>query len=348
MTGSRLGTALLVALVAGSSACDEALGPAGEFDARGSAETVEAMVAVTDGLGPAFASLEAAGEILPGETMPGLVWDGSLPPTLAASLRDAASQRADGYIPAEVLGVTFVWSEQEGGYVAGELEGAPEDGIRVLYYAVDPITEEPASPLNALGHVDLRELSTEASNRLGVEVVNTAGQQPVTLADYHVDGSFTWTQSSFEVSSEAVGYLSDGTDRLDFDFSQSLDVTDQVPTLTQDFAMSLAGADQAVSWQSTLSGDAATESGTLSVLATIVNGAEEVVLDLTGESELVDGEIRYQGVAVAFIGGTFEEPEFTDVNGDPLSAGQWAALSDVWQAFDALFELADGLLTASE
>lgn len=340
------GAGVVFGLMAVIGGCDDTLLPAGDFDARASAETMEALVAVADGLGPAFASLERAGEVLPGEAMPGLVWDGELPRSSAASLR-AASSGSEAYVPAELLGVTFVWSEQEGRYTASELEGAPADGVRILYYAVDPISEEPASPLNPLGYVDLRDLGTESSNRLGVEVVNTAGPAPVTLADYYVDVAFTWTQSSFAGSSEAVGYLSDGTDQLDFDLSQGVELVDQTLALTQDFSMSLAGADQAVAWESTVTGDTA-ESGTLSVLATITNGAEEVVLDLTGENDFLDGEVRYQGVTVAYIGGSFDEPEFTDGNGDPLSAAQWSAMADVWAAFDALFDLAEELLSAGE
>jgi hypothetical protein len=160
-----------------------------------------------------------------------------------------------------------------------------------------------------------------------------------------VDVSFTVTQSSLDAASEAVGYLSDGTERLNFDLSQEVALSETELVVTQAFAMALEGRDQSVSWQSTLSGDPANETAELSVLATVTNGAEEVVLDLTGAGDVLDGEIRYQGATVAYIGGTFAEPEFTDPNGDPLSSAQWSALTEVWQAFEGLFELADGLLT---
>jgi hypothetical protein len=326
-------------------ACDDGSSPATEFDAESTAEVMAELASVSAELEPALASLEAASEVLPGESMAGLVWDGAAPQPSVSALRAVAELRAEASFPAEVLGVTFVWDVAEGRYVASELEGAPADGLRVIYYAVDPVTREPASPLNELGHVDLRDLSTEASNRLAVEVVSTASPTPVALASYYVDVSFTITQSSLDVASEAVGYLSDGTERLDFDLSQDVALSETELVVTQAFAMALEGRDQGVSWQSTLSGDPANETAELSVLATVTNGAEEVVLDLTGAGDVLDGEIRYQGATVAYIGGTFAEPEFTDPNGDPLSSAQWSALTEVWQAFEGLFELAEGLLT---
>lgn len=343
-TWLRAGAVMALVAMAGG-ACDDGAAPDVDFDPQAAADAMESMVATTDGLADALGSMAAASTLFEGTTA-SVLPDGPRIAPEAEALRQLAAAGALGFFPSNFLGVTFVWSEIERHYVASEMTGAPEDGIRIIYYAVDPITEQPASPLNPLGHVDLRDLSTPASDRLGVTIMRDGQTGP--LADYFIDVSHAVTETMISVDVLADGYLSDGTDQLNFALGQGLQLSETQLVLTQDYAMDLEGTDIGVSYHATLTGDAQSETGSLSATATITNGPETVTLELDAEDQALDGVVRYQGVAVAYIGGTFDQPTFTDRNGDPLSQEDLQALADLWQAVGSLFDIAEGIFSVTE
>ena len=232
--------ALVLFALAGLAACDDSTGPGADFDAVASADAMATMVATGEELAPAFGSMQAAGDLFVDESVAMLVASGpALDPAVTSRLAEAPGTRA--FFPSNYLGVTFAYSEAEGRYLPTEAAGAPADGIRILYYAVDPYTGEPqvGSPL---GHIDLRDLSGATSSRLTVEVVNTAGAAPVTLADYLVDVAWTFTDGALGAETRSEGYLSNGSERLDFDLEQAVLLSETEVRFTQDYAMSLAGA----------------------------------------------------------------------------------------------------------
>lgn len=337
----RSGT-VMVLLVAAAAACDDGAAPDVDFDPQAAAEAMESMVAATEGLEDAMGSMAAAAPLLEGGSAASLMPDGRRLYPEAAALRELAEASALGFFPSNYLGVTFVWHEGEGQYAPSELTGAPVDGIRIIYYAVDPVTHEPASPLNALGHVDLRDLSTPASDRLGVVIVRD-GEPSTTLADYYIDIAYGVTETETSVDVSSVGFLSNGTDQLNFDLSQALVLTESQIVLVQDFAVDLEGTDIGVAYEATLTGDASTESASLEFRTTITNGPETVTMELSLEGETLDGVVLYQGVEVAYIGGTSAQPTFTDRNGDPLSEEDLEALADLWEGLGNFFAFVEGV-----
>jgi hypothetical protein len=52
-------------------------------------------------------------------------------------------------------GRTLEWNPEGGRYVESSLAGAPQDGLRVILYAIDAGTGRPALPLSAVGALDL-------------------------------------------------------------------------------------------------------------------------------------------------------------------------------------------------
>lgn len=343
----RLAPALV--LLTALAACDDATGPGSDFDATAAADVMESMVATSDGLEDAFASMEAAGTLFQNEGTALLVAGG---PTVDADRiqRYVAGpfDPAAAFFPANYLGVTFEYSEAEGHYVPTELEGAPEDGIRIIYYAVDPFTHEPQAEA-PLGHIDLRDLSSASSDRLGVEVVNTSGDAPVTLASYTVDVSWTLTETSIGAAVASEGYLSNGQDQLNFDLANTISLSESEVVLTQDYGMDLEGTDLSVAYLGEVVADPSAESGgTLSMTATVTHEGQAVVFDVVATDEALDGTVSYgvggSSTIVAYIGGTPEAPEFTDAGGNEIDPSELEALQVVFGALSALFELAEGIL----
>ena len=336
-------SALLLAVVLGVAACEDGTSPAADFDAQEAAQTVASLTAAVEAesLENAFTSVENAGMLFSSTSMQLLAQS---PLELDVSTMDSQADVAADVIPNEVWGTTYVWSTDSLRYVAADVAGAPENGVRVVWYAIDPSTGIPAEPLNALGYVDLSDESTMESNRLAVTVFRYADE--VTLADYYFDLSFAFTQSSFSFDVASMGYLSNGTDQLNFDVSQSLSATETEVTIDQAYALDLEGTDRAVSFEATVTADPQSESEdpeTMVAEATISNGARTVRLEIGYQNEALDGTIYDNGTPVVLISGTFENPVFTDTDGNELTQQQIDALQTLWDAIGEVFEFVEEL-----
>ncbi len=133
-------------------------------------------------------------------------------------------------IPPAALGKTFEYDLQTNQYADLGTLGAPAGGIRIILYAVDPITGQIViQPLTQTGYVDLIDLQPGSPSAKQIEVilVGTTGQTPVTYADYTVGVTVT-SASSFSATS--AGYVTNGTDRADFTLSVSVSVPSQTQT----------------------------------------------------------------------------------------------------------------------
>jgi len=134
-------------------------------------------------------------------------------PRRLQALRRAAGALGSGIsasvIPPQYLGQTFVWDD-----------AGPSNGVRIILYALNPVTGAVAEPSSAVGFADLLDESTTspAVNKLHVIVKDgtPASPGPVTYADYSVSGSVTGSPPTAFTAS-AIGFVSDGTHTLSFD-----------------------------------------------------------------------------------------------------------------------------------
>src|SRR5207245_9551808 len=96
----------------------------------------------------------------------------------------------------------------------------PSNGVRLILYALNPVTGAVAEPSSAVGFADLLDESTTspAVNKLHVIVKDgtPASPGPVTYADYSVRGSVTGRPATAFTAS-AIGFVSDGAHPLSFD-----------------------------------------------------------------------------------------------------------------------------------
>jgi len=143
-------------------------------------------------------------------------------PRRLQALRRAAGALGSGIsasvIPPQYLGQTFVWDDATHKYVVGP-DAGPSNGVRIILYALNPVTGAVAEPSSAVGFVDLLDESTTspAVNKLHVIVKDgtPASPGPVTYADYSVSGSVTGSPATAFTAS-AIGFVSDGTHTLSF------------------------------------------------------------------------------------------------------------------------------------
>lgn len=341
---------VLAALSISLIACDDATAPLGAFDPQLTAEAMSEMAVAGEGAGEAFAGLALAGDLFSGSTAADL-----LPSPEQGLLMDPAGARSYAtsaatapFFPSNYLGVTFVWSHGQQRYVESADAGAPADGIRLIYYAVNPATGRPAQPITPLGHIDLRDLSGAASQRLGVAVVETAGEADITRADYVVDASYTATDQEMSVRQAAGGYLSDGVHRLDFDLVNEATMTETDFLLEQTYEIALADSDARVAYEGSIAGEWAAEEGTLEIAASVEGNGTTVRFELGATGDAIEGGVYHGSMLVATISGTGDQPVFTNaVTGEPLTPEQLEALAEIFHAVEGLLDLAAGIFPAA-
>lgn len=342
---------LAAALGLSMAACGDATGPASDFDAQAVAETVEAMVsaAETDELGEAYGSLQLADYLFSGVSVDLAVTAPlGLDAASVASFAAPPGEPAADVIPTEYHGTTFQWDEGEGAYVASDITGAPSDGVRVIFYVLDPATGMPASPLELLGYVDLRDLSTTDVNRISVEVIQTVGSTHVTLASYTLDVAYTFEQTSLAIDGSMAGYLSDGTDQVDFELSQALLFTETEISLDQAYTLDLDGTASAMSFtssSSTSTQSPAQEPDNLEATTEITNGDWLVVIESTWSNSTLEGTITEDGETKVLISGGLDDPTFTDTAENPLTQEQQTALESIWDALGRMFDFAETMFS---
>jgi len=252
---------------------------------------------------------------------------------------------AEPVFPPELLGTTFEWNLLEGHYVPTERAGAPANGIRFILYAIDPLTRTPTDPLVETGHLDLTDEGGTSTTRLGIEAVS--GSE--TLIDYFIELSYVILgENDISVTVAAEGFISDGVDRLDFVLSQGATLRGSTETIDMDLVYSLSLAGQNVSvtvemhGEFDFSGDIPIEAA--SVELRVQNGTEFVDFEMTlGADNSLTGVIQYNGVDVVYISGTEGDPVFESATGEPLTLEEVAALVDLFDMINDVFDLVEEL-----
>jgi hypothetical protein len=330
----KLGSGLLI--LAAAVACSDSTGPE-NFDPVDTQQKADVILAAFED-NPALLSLSA----LQGLTFAPLV-QATAPgapamlaaPGVSARLRAVAtaapsfgSAAPTAIFPADLLGTTFVWSEQEGRYVQDpQRTGAPDDGVRLILYAVDPVLHRPLTPVagNEVGYLDIIDESTPSADALHlIAVVND-----VTYLDYVA--SAVQTTSGLTLSAE--GYISDGSDQVDFDLSLSGNES----SFTLDYL--LTHEDGSIRLAGTSNGEDDAD-----LTLTISDGDNTIALEIHFTPSTVSGTIEYNGQVAVEISGTPEEPVFTRADGTPLTEQEIAALRHLGFLVEVIFDHFDNLL----
>jgi len=355
---------LLTSLAFLLSACGDD-GPAGpdpgaDFDAVAAANSVEEMTAPPKENPDLTATLDLiSGEVgeqagLPALAAPIGVRDGrpAFDPgaleRLEEELRsggEADRIRASLLLPEPLLGTTLVWNPDTQDYeIDPERTDAPSNGIRFVMFAVNPITGRPAEPLSEIGFVDLLDESTADSGlRLRVRAVDTSGSSEVVLLDYFVEGTFVLAGES-RVELAAEGFLSDGTDRVDFSLAQEITVP-AGSSLAEGATSYRLWIEDGASLLLETTGSFDLQSGEAAALAvtlTLEEGADAVVLGVEFSPDgALDGSVSFNGEPVILVSGTVDEPEFTRPDGSALTESEREALETLLQSVEEILAFAE-------
>lgn len=246
-------------------------------------------------------------------------------------------------VPADIEGETLVWDVDSVAYVVDETRSdAPANGVRVVYYAMNPFTGRPATPLVALGTIDLTDEDVPEEERLGIEIVDRPESGPVVLLDYTVGYSGSPMQSAGDLTFTGIG--SHGTTEFDltqaFTWSEAedtdaaaLDYQYASPDGSIRVRMDAVSAFEAPSWED------------VAVLVDVAGEGREVALDVAIEAGGgLDGEIRLDGVAVVAIGGVDGDPTFSYPDGGSLTSSEVESLRQLWTLVSQVLTVSNALL----
>ena len=337
--------ALLASLtVFGLGACDDGTNPAASFDP---ADATQAAVAVLGAFAdnPALDALTVLESGLPGFAPAPASANAGLPlpdegplanlRALDRLLTFPSPSESAALFPADLLGTTLVYNPAIGQYeVDPAATGAPENGIRIVLYAVDPVLRQPVEPLTSVGYLDLTDESTVAADRVGIVAV--IGD--VTYIDYLGSATVLTTGLTFG----ATGYFSDGTSVVDFDLTHSWSQTDGF-VLT--YAIDAHPIDSQTITTTILADLRLDPTGeTAAYVLTVQHRRETVTLDLVGSSAALSGTVSHNGTTVAQVSGTPDQPVFTDGDGNPLADEQIQSLGELFLSITAIVRGFDVLL----
>jgi hypothetical protein len=349
-----IAAAALAALAAGCNG--DSTAPDAPFDPAGTSSDMSAIETSFDS--PALLSFTAASPEISATTGGAAAMALRAAPTLAlvtggksgATAYAAALARsyaapnrpslAVSGIPAELLGVTFVYDTAQDHYAPSDLTGAPSNGVRFLLYAVNPVTGFPIEPLVEVGYVDLT--TSETTTTAWARVVVVSGG--ITYLDYTAQATGTTSTVTVGVS----GYVTNGDDRVNFDLDTRLINATSGIQIVLDYVLTVpTRGGFRIDVESTITGAfSGSPSATLDLTARGPHGTVNIAGDAT--SEAGSYEVRVNGDLFATIDVTAgADPVFTGADGQPLSGAELEALRDVFELFDGGLDFFESLVPLS-
>lgn len=256
---------------------------------------------------------------------------------LVAALPQTSTAVTAAILPPALLGKTFEWNTTSAMYDTTARGGAPSNGVRFILYNLDQVgapivTEE-------IGYADLKDESTSTSGRLHLLVVGTTSGSDVTYLDYTVAGSATATSANVTV----VGYVTDGTHRLDFNCTVTVTST----SVSADIHFDVNADNDHVRLRFKIT-PIGTTGLRLDITFRLQLDTEIITLygndTLTGTSESGSFTVLVNGGIYATIKSTDGALTFTGGAGQELTADDYAALQAISDAVGVVLDAFNNLL----
>jgi hypothetical protein len=338
--------AALLALGLGAGACSNDNGPS-EFNPDGMSGDVTAAQSAFDA--PTTESFATSGSAMAqvlGGAAPAVVSPAiaMLHPTTAKSYaasvvrllpKGGALSASVASIPSAVLGTTFVWDLESQTYVASDEVGAPSNGVRFVLYAVNPVTEKPADPLNDVGYVDVTDVGAGATKGTRIQVVS----EGVTYLDYTITGTGTQTSGTLAVS----GFAFNGTTRANYELHSTVAQSPSGMVLTLDLNLSVPSRNFELTYTATFA-NLSPEDLAVTLDFTVSGRNGDVRISGTYDADGGSFSVRVNGEVFATITIGEGEPIITGADGAELTAAQMAALRTILLFYDGSLSVFDALL----
>ncbi len=324
--------------LAAMTACSDTSGPGPDQAGFDSQRVRDGLAAVEQvGASPVLRSFQALGAQIGGAQA---AVGGGADRFVAAVRQVAGIVRPDvgaQFIPiirSSMLGKTLVYDRVAGQYVvAPNRTGAPANGVRLVLYEVDAQGRPTAVEI---GTADLVDDKASSATSAGLRL--TVVSQGKTYLDY----AFELSGSVVTAVVRVQGFMSDGTERVNFDLTTTgqLFARGGPVTITAKLGVPSSGFEV----EARLEGVAGDESGNGKVSLTVSAGEDEVKIAATTTNGVVDATVTVNGTVFATIKGPHANPVIRGEGGRELTQAELVALGEAFAFAEGVFELFGGLL----
>ncbi len=241
-----------------------------------------------------------------------------------------------------IAGAVFQWDATNHRYYKAMTTGCTSlNGpcIRFILYAIDPLTNEPATPLTAVGTADFIDRSGGSTISLQILVQGSGG------APTYVDYTVAVTPGTNSFTASAIGMLSNGlaggankTLTFTATFTASPGSVSATATFTlNNPAVTVTESESLVSGQDTV----------LTLHFGFARPGESITLDGTVRIHLgvatINVTIKIGGATFATITGPLSNPTITEPNGQTPTADELAVLGKLFGAAESFSSHLSGL-----
>ncbi len=233
-----------------------------------------------------------------------------------------------------MLGKTLVYDATAKKYLPSERTGAPANGVRFVLYEADASGQP--DPTKEIGASDLTDEKASSPTSAGLRLKVTS--KGSTYLDYSFDVSGSIAAAVVNVS----GYMSDGTNRVDFTIATTGQLFGKGGTATVDAKLEVTA--QQFKIVAHASGPAGGAAGPSQIDVTVTSGSDVLAVTAKVSGAAVEGSIKANGKLFATITGTTESPIIKGDGGRELTAEELAAVGEVVKFSQGVFEMIGGLL----
>ena len=237
-------------------------------------------------------------------------------------------------IPPEVRGTTYVFDVELHRYVPDPSRtGAPENGVRYVLYAVNPLSGEPVVS-EEIGYADLTDEGDEAPNTAALRLKAVSGG--VTFVNYRVALAVESGAGTLAVD----GTFFDGHKHLTFDIQVHGEEEAGIGELTVRFHLAVPEDDFALANET----QAVAKDDLVTLDQVIVIGDWAFAIDSVHRPDRVEATVAVNGVPFARIAGDASTLTVLGADGKPLSAEHRVALGQIFGLYDCVWALLAHLL----
>jgi hypothetical protein len=329
----------MVAGLAAAAACSNPGGP-GEQPAPFNAQKVRSGIEAIERVNanPVLASFRRLGGEVPSvAAVPGQGADRvvSLVREIAGMVSPIGGPAAVPIIRSSMLGKTMIYDPAQKKYVvATGRAGAPSNGVRFVLY--ENGTDAQPDVTKEIGYSDLTDERAASPTTAGLRL------RVISNDKTYLDYSFDLAGSIGAMTVTVKGFMSDGTERVNFELTTTGQLFGRGGTVTLDAKLEVPSQQFQVTTR--VVGPAG-ENQTPAQIELVVKSATDVVaLNAKFAAGQVDAAVTVNTKLFATIKGDPASPIIKGEGGRDLTAEELAALGQVFEFSKGVFELIAGLL----
>lgn len=233
-----------------------------------------------------------------------------------------------------VLGTTYVYDATTQQYVADpNRNGAPANGVRFVLY--ETAANGAIMPATEIGHADLIDEKAASTSSAGLRFEVVSGTTTVLDYAFEIGGSFV------SPTIDITGYISDGTDRVNFDLATHAPAWETAGPFELEAELTVPSTGFTV--HASLSGTALPEPSS-NVELTLDSGTDKLEVSAATEQGQIDATVKVNGAVFATVQGPASNPTIAGEGGRDLTQDEWSALAKVVEFTDGVFALLGRLL----